>query len=119
MPPYQSTLFVAAEIGLLTLINANETDVAELKQKHPGGYQALQTLGYATIWFGSSATISSLILIDQFGELPFKHAKLVELKGVETLTKLEPIPSYSSVILEKHGTSKRLSYFQIHCESQS
>ena len=85
--------------------------------KHPGGYQALQTLGYATIWFGSSATISSLILIDQFGELPFKYAHRKN-RGW-SLDQYEPLPSFSSKVLRDYGTSKRLLYFQIHCESKT
>ncbi|TDL23930.1 hypothetical protein BD410DRAFT_786619 [Rickenella mellea] len=67
-----SALFASVESGLLSFITATK---ANIQPNHPHAYNALLIFSYSTLLFSSSATVSSLILVDRYSELAFRASQ--------------------------------------------
>ncbi|TDL23926.1 hypothetical protein BD410DRAFT_128406 [Rickenella mellea] len=66
-----SALFASAECSLLGFITSNDA----MKVAHPRVYNALRIFSYSTLLFSTSATVSSLILVDRYSELAFRASQ--------------------------------------------
>lgn len=90
----------------------------ELEQRNSHGHQALIMLTFASLIFNASATISSIILIDKFGELPSRSAWKASRQDI-AFAQYNPIPSNTRAILTAYGADRFLILIQWHCESGS
>ncbi|KAG8783206.1 hypothetical protein FRC12_019963 [Ceratobasidium sp. 428] len=95
-----AALLAAVESQLFTFVKGlSDKDPIDLNSR---GYRALVTLTYASFFFSVSATVSSLVLSDQFGELGFNAA--VKVGHLEEPTS----GSHDSLheVLTRHGLSR-------------
>ncbi|KAG8767067.1 hypothetical protein FRC12_006462 [Ceratobasidium sp. 428] len=74
-----TALFAAVESQLLTFVkgltNPGDNETPPVLDQNSKGYHALLILTYASLFFSISATVSSLILTDEFGELDYRAAR--------------------------------------------
>ncbi|KAG8723765.1 hypothetical protein FRC09_001851 [Ceratobasidium sp. 395] len=74
-----TALFAAVEAQLLTFVQGmtdpGDNGTPPRLNQDSKGYHALLILTYASFFFSISATVSSLILTDEFGELDYRAAE--------------------------------------------
>src|ERR1700761_7598508 len=105
---YQSGLLAVVEVVLLTFMKN------PVHYTHPhtrAARQALLAFSYCALFFSCSATISSLVLTDEFGELPVRASR-----------KSDPIKqglfdSTSASLLEVYGARRSWRWVMWHCMS--
>jgi len=88
-------------------------------QPEQPGYQALLTLTFIALFLNCSTTVTSLILIDKFGELPYRDAPSApNAEGTTPAFKWlgVPKPTNGFVALTESGKDKCLIFFLYHCE---
>jgi hypothetical protein len=110
-PPQQAALFIVVEVNLLTFIK-DEAHYVD-KDLNRSARHALLIFTYSALFFCVSATISGLILTDQFGELPVRASR-----------KKDPIQqgvfdSGALDLLRTYGAKRSWIWVMWHCEYES
>jgi MFS-type transporter involved in bile tolerance (Atg22 family) len=107
---WQAALFVIVEVNLLSFIKdeANYSRHTNKSARH-----ALLLFTYSALFFCLSATVSGLILTDEFGELPVRASR-----------KKDPIQegvfdSGALDLLRTYGAKRSWIWVMWHCESKS
>jgi hypothetical protein len=70
----KAALFVLAEVHLLSFIK-DESNYSPTRQTTKSARHALLLFTYSALFFSLSATLSGLILTDEFGELPVRASR--------------------------------------------
>ncbi|KAG9005297.1 hypothetical protein FRB93_009851 [Tulasnella sp. JGI-2019a] len=92
-----SALFAGIEVSFLTLIKTPPDPGSTLRNASPGLFRFLLLSTYAALCFNSAATITSLVISDQLGEMPFRS------RGV----RLSEVPASAHHLLENYKVSRR------------
>jgi hypothetical protein len=108
-PENQAALFVIVEIHLLSFLK-DESNYSRHTNK--SARHALLIFTYSALFFCLSATISGLILTDEFGELPVRASR-----------KKDPIQegvfdSGALDLLRSYGAKRSWIWVMWHCESR-
>jgi hypothetical protein len=108
----QGALFAAIESQLLTFVKAIDPKKIEPSS---AGFQALLILTYAAFFFSVSATVSSLILTDEYGELDLRAASRPQDGDVAAVEKL---PTHNSIekMFQTYGISWACRPVRLHCK---
>lgn len=96
-----STLFVIAATQLLAFFK-NPNHFSTTQNNSEGALRALIIICYASLFFNASAAISSFILMDKLGELPFRAAS----KRQSILPSGGTITGNSEDLLKRYGVGK-------------
>ena len=109
-PQNQAALFVIVEVNLLSFIK-DESNYSRHTNK--SARHALLLFTYSALFFCLSATISGLILTDEFGELPVRASRKKDLiqEGVFDSGALD--------LLRTYGAKRSWIWVMWHCESRS
>ena len=108
----QSTLFVIASTQLLAFFK-NPNHFSTSQNNPEGALRALIIICYASLFFNASAAISSFILMDKLGELPFRAAS----KRQSILPTGGTITGNSEDLLKRYGVGKLWTFLVWHCQS--
>jgi hypothetical protein len=106
----QAALFVLVEVHLLSFVK-DESHYSRHTDK--SARHALLIFTYTALFFGLSATVSGLILTDEFGELPVRASRKKDpiQEGVFDSNALDLLRSY--------GAKRSWIWVMWHCECQS
>ena len=105
---FQAALFTSLEATLITLVKTPATDSAgaPILPSHPTLFKILLMLSYFAFILSLSVVISSLMMIDQLGTIPFKSRHAPKAKAY-----VKP-----EALLEGYHLSKKFSFLAAHCE---
>jgi len=95
-----AALFAAIEAQLIVLIKTPPDPNSALRNSNAGLFRFLLLLSYSGLAFNSAATVTSLIISDQLGEMPFRARKV----------KKGPVPDSAHALLKTYKVSKRWSW---------
>jgi len=109
-PWNQAALFVIVEVQLLSFVK-DESNYSRHTNK--SARHALLIFTYSALFFCLSATVSGLILTDEFGELPVRASRKKDpiQEGVFDSNALDLLRSY--------GAKRSWIWVMWHCESTS
>ncbi len=102
----QSALFAGIESQLLGFVKGEIQDVANFQG------QALLAFTYITLFLSVSATMTSLILTDEFGELPLRASRRPDS---QRLNKATTFDEASHKLLSRFGGSAAWRWVMWHC----
>lgn len=75
-----AALFAAVEAQLIVLIKTPPDPKSSLRDAHPEIFHFLLLVSYSAFSFNCAATVTSLIISDQLGEMPF-HSRELKTTG--------------------------------------
>ncbi len=79
---------------------------------NPAALKALTIFAWSALLLSCSATISALLLIDVFGELPLRAARETNAPRVD-----EMVGATVSQLLEQSGMRSNWTLIRLHCKS--
>lgn len=102
----QAALFAGIEASLITLIKTPPAAGSSLRDSNPGWFHFLLLLSYAALCFNAGATITSLVISDQLGEMPFRSRKI----------KPHEVPGSAHLLLKDYQVTKHWSSLIAYCK---
>ncbi len=108
----QTSLLAAVAAGLLSVINDIVSDADFKQTANPHALTALQVMSFGAIIMNASATITSLLLIDELGDLP-------DIASADPDKAQEGSIEESRDLLVYYGMKKTWTWTRWHCQCYS